>query len=309
MSARTLEAPAQLPEPRNCGHILRDCAELRDSRDALHDLPELRRRMAAEGYLYLPELLDRQQVLDARREVLTRLQDAGHLDPRRDLMDGVIRPGVKPGFIPDVLARNNQSLLRVVYNGAMMDFWRRFFGGEVRHFDYTWFRSIAPGSGSPSHCDVVYMGRGTPNLYTAWTPIGDVDTQLGGLMMLEGSNNHQRLRQTYCRMDVDAHCGNRSGPAALDAWQKGTNGSLNHDPNQVQRSLGGRWLTSPHYRAGDVVLFSVFTVHAGLDNQTPDRIRLSSDTRYQPANEPADQRWIGPNPPAHGPQGKRTLIC
>ena len=140
-------------------------------------------------------------------------------------------------------------------------------------------------------------------------PIGDVDTRLGGLMVLEGSNNHQRLRETYCTMDVDARCGNRTGPAALDAWQKRRGGWLSRDPNQVQRSLGGRWLTSPAYRAGDVVLFSVFTVHAGLDNQTTDRIRLSSDTRYQLASEPADDRWIGDNPVGHGSGGKKVLIC
>jgi len=45
-----------------------------------------------------------------------------------------------------------------------------------------------------------------------------------------------------------------------------------------------------------------------LDNQT-NKVRLSTDTRYQLASEPIDERWIGENPPAHGPAGKRGLIC
>ena len=52
----------------------------------------------------------------------------------------------------------------------------------------------------------------------------------------------------------------------------------------------------------------MFTVHAGLDNRS-DRVRLSSDSRYQPASKPADERWIGPNPIAHGAAGRRGKIC
>jgi len=50
------------------------------------------------------------------------------------------------------------------------------------------------------------------------------------------------------------------------------------------------------------------TVHASLDNQST-RLRLSSDSRYQLASEPADERWIGPNPIAHGPAGKKGKAC
>lgn len=50
------------------------------------------------------------------------------------------------------------------------------------------------------------------------------------------------------------------------------------------------------------------TVHASLDNCS-NQIRLSADSRYQLACEPADERWIGPNPIAHGPKSKRRMIC
>jgi hypothetical protein len=50
----------------------------------------------------------------------------------------------------------------------------------------------------------------------------------------------------------------------------------------------------------------MFTLHCSLDNQSPvNRIRLSSDSRYQLASEPADERWIGADPIAHGPAAQR----
>ena len=296
--------------PRCAGHAVDisgdGFGELLDSTEALANPDELRLRMERDGYLYLPQLLIREQVLQARQEVCHRLETAGYLKKDSDSLLVIAAPGKVNAFMPDVLAKGNRSLHRVLYDGPLMAFWERFLGGAVRHFDYTWFRSVFPGSGTPSHCDVVYMGRGTPNLYTAWTPIGDIDTELGGLMVLEGSNNHQRLRNSYCKLDVDAYCANGDGK---DAWEKGTGGLLGKNPNQIRRSIGGRWLTRDPFRAGDVLVFSVFTVHAGLDNQTPDRIRLSSDSRYQLASEPADERWIGESPVAHGPGGKKAMIC
>ena len=63
---------------------------------------------------------------------------------------------------------------------------------------------------------------------------------------------------------------------------------------------GTRWLTT-NYKAGDVLCFAMDTVHAALDNHSPtNRCRLSSDSRYQLASEPLDERWNGPDPLAHG---------
>jgi hypothetical protein len=49
-------------------------------------------------------------------------------------------------------------------------------------------------------------------------------------------------------------------------------------------------------------------VHGGLDNRSH-RLRLSSDSRYQLASEPIDERWVGENPPGHGSAGKRGRVC
>jgi len=41
------------------------------------------------------------------------------------------------------------------------------------------------------------MGRGTFNLYTSWTPIGDVPLELGGLMILENSHCQKEILRAY----------------------------------------------------------------------------------------------------------------
>ena len=43
-------------------------------------------------------------------------------------------------------------------------------------------------------------------------------------------------------------------------------------------------------------------------NTTP-ALRLSTDSRYQPANQPIDPRWIGEDPIGHGLDAKQGRIC
>ena len=293
--------------------------EFRDANRIVGNAEVLRRRMQEDGYLFLRGLLDREEVLAARRESTRRLAERGLLVPGTDPMDGIFRvenspagPGAKVppsemGEITRLLVENNAPLMTVLYGGPMMAFFERFLGEAVRHFDFTWYRAILPHRyGTAPHSDIVYMGRGErERLFTAWTPMGDIDFEQGGLAILEGSNNHEGLRESYSKRDVDTYCANREDQR--DEWGKGLNGVLAQDVARIRNAFGGRWLTSD-FRAGDVVVFSTHTVHCGTDNNS-ERIRLSSDSRYQPASKPADERWIGPNPIAHGAGAKRGLIC
>ena len=73
----------------------------------------------------------------------------------------------------------------------------------------------------------------------------------------------------------------------------------------MRERYGGRWLTTD-FQLGDLLIFTMYTLHCSLENHSPvNRIRLSSDTRYQLASEPADERWIGDDPIAHGPEAQR----
>ena len=59
---------------------------------------------------------------------------------------------------------------------------------------------------------------------------------------------------------------------------------------------------------GDLLIFSMRTIHASLDNQS-DLIRISADTRYQPANEPSDARWNVENATPYNKEFKKGRIC
>ncbi len=287
--------------------------ELRSSIDLLQDSEMLRFRMAEDGYLYLPGLLNRDEVLAAREEVLRRLDAQGCIDRSHPLLDAVPSRDVTDGFVHK-LAEDNQPLEHVIFHGPMMDFFGDFLGGPVRHFDYIWLRAKRPGTtdATAPHLDVVFMGRGTKKLYTSWTPLEDIPMEKGGLMVLEGSHKLEEVTEGYGAMDVDTFCENKSEASAIRSgekqWEDRVNGGkYDDDAIRVRERLGGRWLTAD-YHAGDVLVFSIYLMHASLDNHTRG-FRVSTDSRYQLASDPVDERWIGKNPKAHGPQGKVGMIC
>jgi hypothetical protein len=284
--------------------------ELRDSSYLIGGGEALRARMQEDGYLYLRGFFKRDDVMAARKVAVDRLMSEGLLEPGTDPMDAIIRKGGVCQFRPD-LTQNNPALDKLLYTGAMMEFYTGYFGEPVLHFDYTWFRAMSPGLGTKPHCDVVYMGRGTrEKLLTAWVPLGDAPMRLGGLMILEGSNHKHELLRNYLERDVDSYCTNGRHAADIETGKKAWefDGTLAKDPVSLRKKLGGRWLTAD-FEAGDLLTFTMYTVHASTDNQTADRMRFSSDSRYQPASLPADERWIGEKPIGHGSAGKRGRIC
>jgi len=282
---------------------------LRSSKDLLDNPEALRQRMADDGYLFLPGLLDREHVMEARLELLKRLNAEGLLDPAHPMEAAILKPDVKSAFRPD-LALGNAALDHVLYSGSMMSFYETFFGEPVLHYDFTWLRAASPGANASPHCDIVYMGRGTYDVLTAWTPLGDIPIDHGALMILEGSHNKRRELEEYLSRDVDTYCSNGANAAKIErgemTWE--WDGVLDHDAAELRGRLGGRWLSS-EFMMGDVLTFTMGTVHASMDNLSKNKIRLSSDSRYQRASEPADERWIGAQPLGHGLAGKRGRIC
>jgi ectoine hydroxylase-related dioxygenase (phytanoyl-CoA dioxygenase family) len=291
---------------------LRDAAfgELRSSTELANDPGALRARMREDGYLFLRGYLDRDKIVAARAEITRRLAAQGVLDENHPAIEAVGKPSAG-GVGMDALTHGNAPLHKLLYSGRMILLYERLLGGAVRHYDFTWFRAVPGGGrGTYPHCDVVYMGRGTRNLFTAWTPIGDVPFAMGGLMILEQSHRRADELRKYLERDVDSYCTNYPDAAEIETgkkiWQD-WDGRLSSDPVALREKLGGRWLTT-EFQAGDVLTFSMATVHASLDNRS-NRFRLSSDSRYQLASELADERWVGETPIGHGLAGKRGKIC
>ena len=80
------------------------------------------------------------------------------------------------------LAKGNAPMQRLLYSGKIIRFFEDFFGESIRHFDFTWVRTMGKGFGTDPHCDNVYMGRGSSRLCSMWVPYGDItyDMAFGG---------------------------------------------------------------------------------------------------------------------------------
>ena len=136
------------------------------------------------------------------------------MDKGRPPEECVAAPDAQVNFLPEA-TRDNAELVKVLYDGPMMEFYYDFLGGPVRHFDFTWFRAKPPGgNGTQPHYDVVYMGRGTRRLFTSWTPLSDMGLDMGGLMVLENSHTQEELIATYGQTDVDHYCKTTPNPYA-----------------------------------------------------------------------------------------------
>jgi len=308
-----LQTPTSSGAVSSCGHAL-DLSEdafgfVHSSADCVDQPEELRRRLIEDGYLYIPGFFDRDLVHAARASVCDRLAEAGTLDPAYPSIEGVAHPDKTSNFNREP-ARDNHEIARVVYGPELVGFYEKLFGEPVRHFDYTWFRAMSRGERSTPHCDIVYMGRGTHQLYTCWVPYGDTSLDAGGVMLLEDSHQKSERIKRYLEVDVDAYCTNRPRDLAKLKENAGWThpGYLSKNPVTLREKIGGRWLTAPEWKMGDFITFGITMIHGGLDNQT-DRLRISTDTRYQRASQPIDERWIGDNPMANRDEVKRGRVC
>ncbi len=269
--------------------------ELRDSNDILHDSEALAARMEQDGYWLFRGLIDRDAVLAARREILLKYAVIGEIDSiAHPLMEGVYGEESSIDqvnlFAFTESVRSGQAYQRVVHDPALIGLLERHLGGEVHCFDFKWPRLVRPGEACGLHCDAPYVNRGSKRVITSWIPLGDLPREEGALIILEGSHRNEWMRRRYGDKDAD----------------RDKLGWLSTNPITLRNRLGGRWLTTD-FAAGDLLVFSMYLVHGALDNRSPKRrCRLTSDTRYQLASEPRDERWNGARPEAHG--GRRVFL-
>ena len=108
------------------------------------------------------------------------------------------------------------------------------------------------------HQDHWYI-RGTPATYTVWTPLGDCPMTLGGLAVLPRSHTAGFIEhRMHAEKKYAGHgLGDDQMPASAQRWVAGD------------------------FKVGDFLVFHSYTVHKALPNLTIDRMRLSTDNRYQ----------------------------
>lgn len=256
-----------------------ELGELRDANGLLGDMEALRARMREDGYLLLRGFHPRRKVMEARERILSEMKKRGVGAGQHRVMK-------------DIAAAS--EVMAVLESPRLFDFFEGYFGEPSLTFSEKWLRAVENGKYTGLHYDRVYMGRGSSNLHTVWTPFGDTPMELGTLAICVGSHTEKfrKLIETYGQSDVDRD------RIAGGGW-------FSHDPREVSEKFGGEWKTT-NFQAGDIMIITMLTMHCSTQNVT-DRIRLSCDIRFQPASEPADERWYGPQATGHVDFGKEPL--
>ncbi|MEO7242869.1 MAG: phytanoyl-CoA dioxygenase family protein [Variovorax sp.] len=257
--------------------------QLKASNDVIESPASLRQRLEDDGYLFIRGFHDPAKVLAARKDILMRLQERGQLQPDSVLMDGIAKEGVKT----TASVRGQEDLITdalrdLLYSERAHAFFARLFDTPAQAYQFQWLRAAGPGAGSPIHADLPYMGRGSQRLVTLWTPLGRITPDMGPLAVCLRSHTWPQVRDKYAHSDVDRE---RHG------------GVFTEDSGELIERFGGQWATTT-FEPGDAVIMGMYTLHGSLANGS-NKFRLSCDTRYQPANEPMDERWRGAKPSGH----------
>ena len=248
----------------------------------------LRQRLREDGYLFLRSLISREAVLAARRVVFQVMSRRGDiLDPTRDMEEGVLLSRCGLGCVPGLEGRNEIShhpaVLDVIQGKQLRGFFEQFlFQEEALTFDYKWLRVVPHQKFTGCHCDSIYMSRGTSNLYTTWIPFGDNPMEMGTVAVCDGSHKlpgFKKFQETYGSFDTEKEVGYEGS------------GWFCENPSEISGKFGGQW-RSADFKAGDVLIFGMRTVHMSTCNTTQ-FARVSCDVRWQPASEAVDTRYMG----------------
>lgn len=254
--------------------------DMPDASPLLGDPARLRERLDEDGYLLLRGFHPEDEVLRARDAILAYLARAGAIADGCEPSTARASRRVAPPNMKGVREITHAVPVRAVLEGSrVLSLFAELFAEPARTFDYKWLRATPPGEYTGVHADAVYMGRGSQRLLTCWVPFGQVTPAHGAIALCAGSERtpaYARVREGYGRSDND---------------RDGYGGWLTLDPLELTDTFGGAWHTTS-FAPGDVLVFGMQVLHASFVNET-DELRLSCDTRFQPAGDPVDERWVG----------------
>lgn len=235
-----------------------------DSTHASGDPKILREQLQSDGYLFLRGVAQRDKVLTLRRAIVGVLAQAGWIDPQRETWTGV---GPFTEGDPEYMAVYKQILHLPEFktcadSSQFLELTSKLLDGPSMAHRLRIGRVTFPNNTSQTtaaHQDFQYI-RGAPDTYTIWTPIGDCPGELGGLAVLRGSHREGFIEHKL--FDGKKYAGHGLSDEVLPSGD------------------GIEWHAGD-FDAGDVLLFHSHTVHKARPNLTKDRLRISTDNRYQ----------------------------
>jgi len=236
-----------------------------DSTPLLEQPELLKQRAEEDGYLYFSQLIPRERIENVRLDILNIVEEFKWLDSDKAIMAGVAREGIKvmespskewEAFYKRIICL--ESFNSLGFDERLTDVLKILLGPAVLPHCRKVCRLYSPTAGTyatPPHKDYTWTG-GTPDAWTAWLPLGDLEYELGGLQIIAGSH-----KKNYVAKNGDERQG----------WII---------PEETM------WDMKESYSMGDVVIFHSGVLHGGRNNSSNNRIRISADFRYQDANMP-----------------------
>ncbi|ACM31484.1 phytanoyl-CoA dioxygenase family protein (plasmid) [Agrobacterium tumefaciens] len=243
-----------------------------DSTDLIGSPSELRKQLKTDGYLFLRNVIPKEDLARTFDHVRAELAAANWLENAEIPTDLIANTGaacVEPEpnfrkvydrvyFLERFHSLPHHPRLKTVISDALgID----DLLPHPRPIGRLIF-PMTPGRenfSTPAHQDYWAL-QGSPDTVTVWIPLHDCPVQNGALMVAEGT--HRDGIYDY--------------KLALGA------GGV-----EVSDPLTDRW-RSGNFGAGDVLIFYTLTVHKASPNVT-NRMRLSIDCRYQSAQDPISE--------------------
>ncbi|MDI1489164.1 MAG: hypothetical protein OHK93_008442 [Ramalina farinacea] len=274
-------------------------------------LSELKQQLDEDGYLFIKNLIPRDDVLHVRQKYFEHYSPTGILLPGTNPVDGVFNATTDPAYhaglgagnlpsseddveklisahvLPDYLKFLDHPDLRAMVR-ALMNWDREILLRRtlLRH-------NIPHGLSTGVHYDKLFLRDGGAYFLTAWVPIGDIALNGGGLIYLSDSAGLGReIEDDFTRRAATLPESERVSAFNVNMGQFG---QLSDDAGSfhVEWAKGkGKWLVSD-FEAGDVVFHDPYTIHGSSRNEDAEgRIRLSTDLRFYEEGSDIDARWM-----------------
>ena len=251
-----------------------------EAAEVLPQPEKLRALLEKHGYLLIRGVVPVEVVLRARHDILEVCRDAGWVQGDTALMDAVWS-GLGPFTEnePEYMAVYRKIIRLDSFNELpqhpqILELMAKVIGGEVLAHRRRIGRVTFPQNGGQTtgiHQDWYYI-RGTPQTYTLWTPLGDCPRELGGVAVLSGSH--------------------RAGFIDHDTYPEKKYAAFGLPEEKLPEGEGIEWHAGD-FAAGDALIFHSHTIHKALPNLTSDRMRLSTDNRYQLAGTEIEPGSLG----------------
>lgn len=257
-----------------------------DSTSIADDHAALSQSFRENGYIFVRGLIPQDSINQARQEVFGRLAEVDEI--AEPAVNGITTGRSRRSELVTDLGQfwqsvsEGEAIRKVSHADETKSLLNVLLDEPALAHDYIFLRPGSTGRFTFLHFDYPFFSRGSKRVVTAWTAIGPVPKNEGALFVLENSHTFDDLIGDAVEIDYAS--------AASPQVQ------MTDDLVKFARQRGSRLLTTD-FKPGDVIVFGMTTMHGAFDNSSElGRARLTVDVRWQPAAEPFDDRYIGPNP-------------